>query len=276
MYLYFDELGVLKEIVGQEHFRQGSDNANVIYMYFAGDRVLSSLTLTFKVNDESVEPITKFVDVDSDVVEEEIPYSDVKLNYFKYYTTYKLYKYTLPSEVLAYSGVLKITPRAYFVGGNEALGLVVVNVENSVVVENPTITRAEYEDLLQQIANVNAKQVKLYKHYIECVCSGNYQVKFMIIDSNPNAYTSVDDILEVYSSSGLLALCNEGTRTLGGTNKIYQALAVNITLPPTTIVITINEITLNPETLAFNEASITRNIIRINNDKVEEVVLGLQ
>lgn len=276
MYLYFDELGVLKEIVGQEHFRQGSDNANVIYMYFAGSRVLSSLTLTFKVNDESVEPITKFVDVDSDVVEEEIPYSDVKLNYFKYYTTYKLYKYTLPSEVLAYSGVLKITPRAYFVGGNEALGLVVVNVEDSVVVENPTITRAEYEDLLQQIANVNSKQVKLYKHYIECVCSGNYQVKFMIIDSNPNKYTSVDDIVEVYSSSGLLALCNEGTRTLGGTNKIYQALAVNITLPPATVAITINEITLNPETLAFSEVSTTRNIIRINNDKVGEVVLGLQ
>lgn len=161
MYLYYDENGILKEIINDEALRQFS-NVNTLYMYFASENVPSLITLAIQTNDEERTVSEVIVDPLSDFEEKEISeYSKERiLKYFEYGKTYKFYKYTLTSSNLAYSGLLKITPYVSFASGSESYGVVCLNVEASNVIPTSLSTYAEYLDILDQISSLNANNVK--------------------------------------------------------------------------------------------------------------------
>ena len=226
MYVYFNELGVIKEIVQNEHLRQGSSNANELYLYFAGDRTLSQLTLTIQVNDSEETTYTRFIDLQEDKIENvEIPYNPTQqLKYFSYYTPYTMYKYTFVDDDLAYDGVLKITPRAYFDGGNEAQGEILLMVEESVIVNNPQITRAEYENLLNEINKVKNMKAKLYKHSIAFQTTGNisHTGRLDIFTNSSTQFTSVQAILDYCETNNITFLGNASENT-GGTSGLVMS-----------------------------------------------------
>ena len=226
MYVYFNELGVIKEIVQNEHLRQGSSNANELYLYFAGDRTLSQLTLTIQVNDSEETTYTRFIDLQEDKIENvEIPYNPTQqLKYFSYYTPYTMYKYTFVDDDLAYDGVLKITPRAYFDGGNEAQGEILLMVEESVIVNNPQITRAEYENLLNEINKVKNMKAKLYKHSIAFQTTGNisHTGRLDIFTNSSTPFTSVQAILDYCETNNITFLGNASENT-GGTSGLVNS-----------------------------------------------------
>ena len=226
MYVYFNELGVIKEIVQNEHLRQGSSNANELYLYFAGDRTLSQLTLTIKVNDSEETTHTRFIDLQEDKVENvEIPYNPTQqLKYFSYYTPYTMYKYTFVDDDLAYDGVLKITPRAYFDGGNEAQGEILLMVEESVIVNNPQITRAEYENLLNEINKVKNMKAKLYKHSIAFQTTGNisHTGRLDIFTNSATPFYNVQAILDYCETNNITFLGNANENT-GGTSGLVMS-----------------------------------------------------
>ena len=235
MYVYFNELGVIKEIVQNEHLRQGSSNANELYLYFAGDRTLSQLTLTIQVNDSEETTYTRFIDLQEDKVENvEIPYNPTQqLKYFSYYTPYTMYKYTFVDDDLAYDGVLKITPRAYFNGGNEAQGEILLMVEESVIVNNPQITRAEYENLLNEINKVKNMKAKLYKHSIAFQTTGNisHTGRLDIFTNSSAPFTSVQAILDYCETNNITFLGNASENTGGQSglvNSFDQVVSVYV------------------------------------------------
>lgn len=226
MYVYFNELGVIKEIVQNEHLRQGSSNANELYLYFAGDRTLTQLTLTIQVNDSEETTYTRFIDLQEDKIENvEIPYNPTQqLKYFSYYTPYTMYKYTFVDDDLAYDGVLKITPRAYFDGGNEAQGEILLMVEESVIVNNPQITRAEYENLLNEINKVKNMKTKLYKHSIAFQTTGNisHTGRLDIFTNFATPFTNVQAILDYCETNNITFLGNANENT-GGTSGLVMS-----------------------------------------------------
>ena len=226
MYVYFNELGVIKEIVQNEHLRQGSSNANELYLYFAGDRTLSQLTLTIQVNDSEETTYTRFIDLQEDrVANVEIPYNPTQqLKYFSYYTPYTMYKYTFVDDDLAYDGVLKITPRAYFDGGSEAQGEILLMVEESVIVNNPQITRAEYENLLNEINKVKNMKAKLYKHSIAFQTTGNisHTGRLDIFTNSSTPFYNVQAILDYCETNNITFLGNANENT-GGTSGLVMS-----------------------------------------------------
>lgn len=226
MYVYFNELGVIKEIVQNEHLRQGSSNANELYLYFAGDRTLSQLTLTIQVNDSEETTYTRFIDLQEDkITNVEIPYNPTQqLKYFSYYTPYTMYKYTFVDDDLAYDGVLKITPRAYFDGGNEAQGEILLMVEESVIMNNPQITRAEYENLLNEINKVKNMKAKLYKHSIAFQTTGNisHTGRLDIFTNSATPFYNVQAILDYCEANNISHLGNASENT-GGTSGLVMS-----------------------------------------------------
>lgn len=282
MYVYFNELGVIKEIVQNEHLRQGSSNANELYLYFAGDRTLSQLTLTIQVNDSEETTYTRFIDLQEDKVENvEIPYNTTQqLKYFSYYTPYTMYKYTFVDDDLAYDGVLKITPRAYFDGGNEAQGEILLMVEESVIVNNPQITRAEYENLLNEINKVKNMKAKLYRHSMPIVSSQDYGaigVNLIIYSNRAEAFPR--DIAE------LSALLNtqkyelgENTTILSGStsDKTFFIQVSRVSFTNGEVRMSVKRVAYNEEENKYNMVSSTISATTIGNDTIEEIPLSLE
>ena len=88
MYVYFDNLGNLKEIVNDKVFRVGNSNYNEIYVYIDKQNYdnVSGITTTYYLpdGDKSVEAYT------INIVETQLPYSKKRdLKFFEYFKTYK-------------------------------------------------------------------------------------------------------------------------------------------------------------------------------------------
>lgn len=244
MYVYFNELGIIKEIVGESHFRQGSSGVNDLYFYFAGDRTITQLVLYVKLNDSEETVLTHILDVSggegsNKVDNVEIPYdANQQLKYFAYYTPYTMYKYTLTNEDLAYDGVLEITAVAYFNSGNEAQGKLIEMVEDSVLLENPTITKAEYQDLLDEINKVKNMKAKLYKHSIAFQTTGNisHTGRLDIFTNSATPFTNVQSILDYCETNNITFLGNANENT-GGTS----GLVMNFSQVVSVYVATVND-----------------------------------
>ena len=154
MYIYFDKSGSIKEIVNDEALRQGNNNANVIYCYFEGTTQLSFSRVDFSIlRNGDTSAITYTEDNDSPITVQ-VPYNaDRQLLRFKYYKDYPFHKYTLTATNLALSGVIKITITAYDTNNKVfAMGTYIGEVENGVLNYDTDITEAQYQSLLNMLA----------------------------------------------------------------------------------------------------------------------------
>lgn len=158
MYLYFNANGVLKEIINDDSIRQGSSNVNTIYAYFE-NTAITSARANIKFSDESV--------INASFAAEQelspIPYNAERdLKYFRYDTDYQFYSYTLTS--IPANGLCKMTIFGIITNDVvEAQGMVVFNIEDSVIASDITLSKAEYQDLLNLLESkedkVNKSQV---------------------------------------------------------------------------------------------------------------------
>lgn len=165
MYLYFNENGILKEIINDSALRKGNVNANVIYAYFEGSPEISTLTFSITRNGET-EPIVLNQDSDSPLADQQIPYDSTrKLKYFQYYTDYTLYKCTLTAETLAIAGLWQMTIQATNYD-NEivAMGMYQGIVEDNNISVDTTITYGEKAQL-QELIGTKANQSELANYY---------------------------------------------------------------------------------------------------------------
>lgn len=185
MYLYFNENGVLKEIINDHALRKGNANSNVIYAYFKGNPEIT--TLLFNITPNGFEnPIQLNQDSDSPIEASEdniecfIPWDNQrKLKYFKYFTPYKFYKCTLTAETLSVAGVWQMTLLA--INGDQeqvAQGSYVGMVEDNNLQVDSTITYAEYKFLLGVLGSKLDPQA--LANYQEKLIAGTH----ITIDSN--------------------------------------------------------------------------------------------
>lgn len=146
MFLYFDNQGVLKEIISDLPARVGSDNRNKIYVY-CEDTNYTGAWYKQEYPNGTTSTETNFY---SNLVRTSVPY-DAKRNY-KYFKDFQLYDfrvYTLTSGNLAQSGLNKATIRLANSNDILALGQITFNVENSVIQNDSAITQSQYDYLIE-------------------------------------------------------------------------------------------------------------------------------
>lgn len=111
MYVYFDNLGNLKEIVNDKVFRVGNSNYNEIYVYIDKQNYdnVSGITTTYYLpdGDKSVEAYT------INIVEAQIPFNKKRdLKFFEYFKTYKFFKIVVPDTILSEEGAVRLEIKA--------------------------------------------------------------------------------------------------------------------------------------------------------------------
>lgn len=166
MYAYFDELGILRELVNDTILRKGNNNSNKVYVYFDNVSTIDGVDFSFLKNGET-ESIYRV----GTKVRTKIPYNkDRTLTYFKEEKYYDFYECDLDIELLNVDGLLHISASAYYTSGSEkaelALGEILVNVENSSVKITTTITDSEYSYLKGIIATMEALNSNAITGYV--------------------------------------------------------------------------------------------------------------
>ena len=159
MYLYYDNLGILREIINDDALRQYNDGVNVVYMYFDGDRAIDTLEIFIKKNDGTI-ATSGIIDTSNEAnyeVKQIIYDQDRLLNYFQYGKSYKFYKYALSSGDLDQAGAITITPMCSFVGGNYITGAFTGVVASSEIEPTEPINMGEYLTLLNYITVLTNK-----------------------------------------------------------------------------------------------------------------------
>lgn len=150
MYLYFDNNGILKEIVDDVATRKGNNEVNKIYIYVDG---LTPKTewITYQTSDgkQSNETLIETT------ITKTIPYDRNRdLKYFKNFQEYLFYVATIPSSVLTVSGLTKASVRVALQDDSlMTLGLIIFTIEDSVVLQDSFITESQYQYLLNIISN---------------------------------------------------------------------------------------------------------------------------
>lgn len=166
MYAYFDELGILRELVNDTILRKGNNNSNKVYVYFDNLSTIDGVDFSFLKNGET-ESIYRV----GTKVRTKIPYNkDRTLTYFKEEKYYDFYECDLDIELLNVDGLLHISASAYYTSGSEkvelALGEILVNVENTSVKITTTITDSEYSYLKGIIATMEALNSNAITGYV--------------------------------------------------------------------------------------------------------------
>lgn len=166
MYAYFDELGILRELVNDTILRKGNNNSNKVYVYFDNVSTIDGVDFSFLKNGET-ESIYRV----GTKVRTKIPYNkDRTLTYFKEEKYYDFYECDLDIELLNVDGLLHISASAYYTSGSEkaelALGEILVNVENTSVKITTTITDSEYSYLKGIIATMEALNSNAITGYV--------------------------------------------------------------------------------------------------------------
>lgn len=150
MYLYFDNNGILKEIVDDVATRKGNNEVNKIYIYVDG---LTPKTewITYQTSDGKQSNET----VIETTITKTIPYDRNRdLKYFKNFQEYSFYVATIPSSVLTVSGLTKASVRVALQDDSlMTLGLIIFTIEDSVVLQDSFITESQYQYLLNIISN---------------------------------------------------------------------------------------------------------------------------
>lgn len=163
MYVYFDEQGILKEIIS-EPIRRGSADYNSILVYVEGlDR--GDYWAIFERADSELTPEREY----TETVEAEIPYDPKRdLGYFKYFKEYTFHKINVDPEVLQVAGTAVCTIRINVDGALFALGRITFNVEDNAIKEDHGITQSQYDYLIERGAatyfypNVDTESGTLY------------------------------------------------------------------------------------------------------------------
>ena len=166
MYAYFDELGILRELVNDTILRKGNNNSNKVYVYFDNVSTIDGVDFSFLKNGET-ESIYRV----GTKVRTKIPYNkDRTLTYFKEEKYYDFYECDLDIELLNVDGLLRISASAYYTSGSEkvvlTLGEILVNVENSSVKVSTTITDSEYSYLKGIITTMEALNSNAITGYV--------------------------------------------------------------------------------------------------------------
>lgn len=112
MYIYFDEQGVLKEIITESPFRVGDSKRNKIYIYWEGEHSPVNGFIKYRLPDKSETNETVFYKANSvtQMVRKTLPTDPVRnLKYFSYdhtfeidgdeYVGYLFYEITVPDSV---------------------------------------------------------------------------------------------------------------------------------------------------------------------------------
>lgn len=166
MYAYFDELGILRELVNDTILRKGNNNSNKVYVYFDNLSTIDGVDFSFLKNGET-ESIYRV----GTKVRTKIPYNkDRTLTYFKEEKYYDFYECNLDIELLNVDGLLHISASAYYTSGEQkvvlTLGEILVNVENSSVKITTTITDSEYSYLKGIITTMEALNSNAITGYV--------------------------------------------------------------------------------------------------------------
>lgn len=166
MYAYFDELGILRELVNDTILRKGNNNSNKVYVYFDNVSTIDGVDFSFLKNGET-ESIYRV----GTKVRTKIPYNkDRTLTYFKEEKYYDFYECDLDIELLNVDGLLHISASAYYTSGSEkvvlTLGEILVNVENSSVKVSTSITDSEYSYLKGIITTMEALNSNAITGYV--------------------------------------------------------------------------------------------------------------
>ena len=166
MYAYFDELGILRELVNDTILRKGNNNSNKVYVYFDNLSTIDGVDFSFLKNGET-ESIYRV----GKKVRTKIPYNkDRTLTYFKEEKYYDFYECDLDIELLNVDGLLRISASAYYTSGEEkvvlTLGEILVNVEDSSVKVTTTITDSEYSYLKGIINTMEALNSNAITGYV--------------------------------------------------------------------------------------------------------------
>ena len=150
MYLYFDNNGILKEIVDDVATRKGNNEVNRLYIYVDGITPKTEW-ITYQTSDgeQSNETLIETT------ITKTIPYDRNRdLKYFKNFQEYLFYVATIPSNVLAVSGLTKASVRVALQDDSlMTLGLIIFTIEDSVVLQDSFITESQYQYLLNIISN---------------------------------------------------------------------------------------------------------------------------
>lgn len=150
MYLYFDNNGILKEIVDDVATRKGNNEVNRLYIYVDGITPKTEW-ITYQTSDgeQSNETLIETT------ITKTIPYDRNRdLKYFKNFQEYLFYVATIPSSVLTVSGLTKASVRVALQDDSlMTLGLIIFTIEESVVLQDSFITESQYQYLLNIISN---------------------------------------------------------------------------------------------------------------------------
>lgn len=173
MYAYFDELGILRELVNDTILRKGNNNSNKVYVYFDNLSTIDGVDFSFLKNGET-ESIYRV----GTKVRTKIPYNkDRTLTYFKEEKYYDFYECDLDIELLNVDGLLHISASAYYTSGSEkvvlTLGEILVNVENSSVKVSTSITDSEYSYLKGIITTMEALNSNAITGYVATLPSAS-------------------------------------------------------------------------------------------------------
>lgn len=148
MYLYFDRLGVLKEIINDEALRQGNYNVNKLYIYCERNDIVR-LDVSYLLPSSLVVGPTSFSNTET----AEIPYDKKRdLYYFEYHKEYTFIVVDLEADIngngpLDQAGLVHCSISAVLTNGILTLGAVNFMVELDSVYNQYYVAQQEYMSL---------------------------------------------------------------------------------------------------------------------------------
>lgn len=173
MYLYFNEKGILKEIVNDEAIRLGNNDLNHIYIYWENAPEVDSMWVKFKLPSGET---TNELSYSHIKVKKVIPYDKQRdLKYFKDYVSYDFFDISIPDglnengevvglNVLTEDGLVSASVRFVLTLGQaiSTLGLITFNVEKSVIQADLGINQSQFDYLLKHML-LNTTDTIIYK-----------------------------------------------------------------------------------------------------------------
>ena len=148
MYLYFDRLGVLKEIINDEALRQGNYNVNKLYIYCERNDIVR-LDVSYLLPNSLVVGPTSFNKTET----AEIPYDKKRdLYYFEYHKEYTFIVVDLEADIngngpLDQAGLVHCSISAVLPRGILTLGAVNFMVELDSAYNQHYVAQQEYMSL---------------------------------------------------------------------------------------------------------------------------------
>lgn len=155
-YVYYDQNGVVKEMVNSTYTRKGdASDVNVIYFYFAGIPSNANVSAFVQKPDGTNVPIVS-VPIQDNI---QVPFDpDRVLQYFQYYTNYSMWMLKLPEETINQNGLIVISST---VNGN-VYGAYNAVVENSAVQLDQTMTMGNYYYIIKQVQEIG-EEARFFK-----------------------------------------------------------------------------------------------------------------